>query len=193
MQIEIVDVIYLGTRQLNLRAAREVRGPADLSGVRLRMPPGPGWVALARGLGATPTPMPNPEVYLALRSGAIDGQENPLGLMRANNFHEVTQQIVLTSHLVQPVFFAFAKPWWDRLNARQQEVLRARAREAGAWNDENRLREEAEIVSFLRGAGLRVADTDRAAFQRSVEAQYRDSGIAARWAPGLAQRIVEAT
>ncbi len=113
MQIEILNIIYLGTRQLNLRQAREVRTPADLAGVRLRVPPGPGWLALARGLGTTPTPMAFPEVYLALKNGAIDGQENPLPITRVTNMHEVTQQIVMTSHMVQPVYMAFAKPFWD--------------------------------------------------------------------------------
>jgi len=189
MQFEIVDTIYLGTRQVNLRQAREVRTPADLAGIRLRMPPGPGWVALGRGLGVTPTPMAIPEVYLALRSGAIDGQENPHAITRANNFHEVTQQIVRTAHLVQPVFTAFAKPFWDRLAAPQREAIRRNARAAAEFNDTSRTGEERQLETFFEGAGLRLTTPDLAAFRTSVAAQYRESGLVARWGAGLQERI----
>ena len=90
MGIQIIEPMYLGTRQVNLRQVKNIRIPSDLSGVKLRMPGGPGWLALARGMGASPTPMAMPEVYLALKTGSIDGQENPLSLTRANNLHEVT-------------------------------------------------------------------------------------------------------
>src|SRR5258708_32836302 len=94
--------MYLGARQVNLRQAKNVRTPGDLNGVKLRMPGGPGWLALARGMGASPTPMAMPEVYLALRTGSSDGHENPLSLTRANNLHEVQQQIALAIHPVRP-------------------------------------------------------------------------------------------
>jgi TRAP-type C4-dicarboxylate transport system substrate-binding protein len=191
MGIQIIDVIYLGTRQMNLRQVREVRTPADLAGVKLRMPPGPGWQALAKGLGVTPVSMGIPEVYLALKSGAIDGQENPLNITRVNNFHEVTRQIVLTSHLVQPVFFAFAKPFWDRLSAPQQAVLRREARAAAEFNDSGRITDEREMLGFFESAGLAIARPDLAPFRAAVARQYETDGLAARWAPGLAQRIAE--
>ncbi len=192
MGIQIVAVTYLGTRQVNLAQAREVRGPADLAGVKLRMPPGPGWVALGRGLGVTPTPMGIPEVYLALKNGAIDGQENPLNITKVNNFQEVTQQIVMTSHLVQPVFLSLAKPFWDRLAAPQQEVIRREALAAAEYNDTNRIAEEKEMAGFFEKAGLRVTSPDLAGFRASVKQQYEAAGLAQKWAPGLAERIADA-
>ena len=132
MGIQIIETIYLGTRQTNLAKARDVKSPADLAGLKLRMPPGPGWVALGKGLGVSPTPMGIREVYLAIKNGAIDGQENPLTMTKVNNFHEVTQQIVMTAHLVQPVFFAIAKPVWDKLTPEQQAVFRKQAKEAAS-------------------------------------------------------------
>ena len=120
MGVVILAPTYLGTRQVNLRAAREVKGPADLAGVKLRMPGGPDWLLLGQSLGVTPTPMGMPEVYLALQTGAIDGQENPPTIFNAAKFYEVTKQMVLTSHLVQPVFYAIAKPYWDKLSPEQR-------------------------------------------------------------------------
>jgi TRAP-type transport system periplasmic protein len=191
MGIQIVDTIYLGTRQISLRQAREVRTPADLAGVKLRMPPGPGWLALGKGLGVTPTSMGIPEVYLALKSGAIDGQENPVAITRANNFHEVTQQMVMTSHLVQPVFFAVAKPVWDRFSPVQLEVLRRQARAAAAFNDTSRLAEEKELVTFFQNVGLKITTPDLAPFRAAVARQYDADGLAQKWQPGLLQKMVE--
>ena len=78
MGIVIVATAYLGTRQVNLRQKRTVKSPADLAGVKLRMTAGPEWLLLGKSLGVSPVPMGMPEVYLALKTGAIDGQENPL-------------------------------------------------------------------------------------------------------------------
>lgn len=189
MGIQIIETIYLGTRQTNLAKARDVKTPADLAGLKLRMPPGPGWVALGKGIGVTPTPMGIPEVYLALKNGAIDGQENPLSITKVNNFHEVTQQIVLTAHLIQPVFFAIAKPVWDKMTPAQQAAFRKHAKEAATFNDTSRLAEEKEMVAFFEKAGLKVTTPDLAAFQASVKKQYEEAGLSQKWAPGLADKI----
>ena len=191
MGIQIIDTFYLGTRQVNLRQAREVKTPTDLAGVKLRMPGGPGWIALGRGLGVTPTPMAMPEVYLAMKSGAIDGQENPLALARYANLHEVSQQFVLTNHLVQPVFFAIAKPVWDKFTQAQKDVLSRHARAAADFNDKGRVQDEKELVEFFRKSGLRVTEPDVAAFRASVEKQYQEAGLVQKWQAGLQQRIVD--
>ena len=190
MGIQIIEVTYLGTRQVNLRTAKDVNLPADLAGVKLRMPAGPGWLALGKGLGVSPTPMAMPEVYLSMKTGTIDGQENPLGLAKNNNLHEVSQQFVLTSHLVQPVFYAIAKPFWDKLTPAQQEALRKAARESSKANDDAKLAEEKEMVAFFQKAGLKVTTPDLAAFRASVEKQYVESGLAAKWLPGLKEKVL---
>jgi tripartite ATP-independent transporter DctP family solute receptor len=189
MGIEIIDFIYLGTRQVNLRQARDVKTPTDLAGIKLRMPPGAGWTALGRGLGVTPTPMAMSEVYLAMKGGAIDGQENPLAIARFNNLNEVSQQFVLTSHLVQPVALAVAKPVWDKLSPAQQEAMRKHARSAAEFNDKSRLKDEKELVEFFRNGGLKVTEPDIAAFKASVDKQYQEAGLAQKWQAGLLQRI----
>src|SRR4051794_40376178 len=116
MGIVILAPTYLGTRQVNLRAVRDVKGPQDLAGVKMRMPAGPEWLLLGQAIGVTPTPMGMPEVYLALQTGAIDGQENPPTIFNAAKFYEVTKQMVITSHLVQPVFYAIARQYYEKLS-----------------------------------------------------------------------------
>jgi tripartite ATP-independent transporter DctP family solute receptor len=190
MGIQIIEVTYLGTRQVNLRTFREVKVPADLNGVKLRMPAGPGWLALGKGLGVSPTPMAMPEVYLAMKTGTIDGQENPLVLAKNNNLQEVSQQFVLTSHLVQPVFYAIAKPWWDKLTPAQQAALRKAAAESARFADDNRLAEEKSAIDFFVKAGLKITTPDLNAFRASVDKQYQESGLVAQWKPGLKDAIL---
>lgn len=189
MGIKILQPFYLGTRQVNLRKARDVKGPDDLKGVKLRVPGGPGWLALARGLGVSPTPMAMPEVYLALSTGTIDGQENPLSIMRANKLEEVTQQIVLTSHLVQPVFLAMALPVWKKLSPEDQAKALAAAKVAAQANDTARIAEEKSIVTELQAKGLKVSTPDPVLFRKAVMAQYESSGLKAKWPAGMYERI----
>ncbi len=165
MGIAIVATHYLGTRQVNLRQKRDVKGPADLAGVKMRMPAGPEWLLLGRTLGVTPVPLGMPEVYLALKTGTVDGQENPLSILNAAKFYEVTEQVVLTAHMVQPVFFAMAKPVWDGLNADQKKALGDASRKAAKTGDGARLADEAAVVQALKGRGLAVDAIDVTPFR----------------------------
>jgi TRAP-type C4-dicarboxylate transport system substrate-binding protein len=189
MNIQIIQMLYLGTRQLTLRQAREVRGPGDLNGIKLRMPPGPGWITLARALGTTPTPMAMPEVYLSLRTGAIDGQDNPLPIARAVNMHEVSQQVVLTGHMVQPVFLSVGGQVWGRLSDAQKTVLRDAARGAAEANDHGRLQQEREVLEFFRAQGLRVTTPDLDSFRAAARRAYQESDMARAWPAGLWDRV----
>ena len=191
MGIEILAVAYLGTRQVNLRAKRDVKGPDDLAGVKMRMPAGPEWLLLGRTLGVSPTPLGMPEVYLALKTGAIDGQENPLTIMSAAKFHEVTEQVVLTAHLVQPVFFNIAKPFWEKLTSEQKRVIEAAAKSAAKGNDEARLADERNVAEALKAKGLAVTTIDLAPFRELAEKVYRESDLAKRWDQSLMQQVMD--
>jgi tripartite ATP-independent transporter DctP family solute receptor len=181
MGIQVLETTYLGTRQLNLRKAREVKGPGDLAGVKLRMPGGPEWLLLGQTLGVTPTPLGMPEVYLALKTGAIDGQENPLTITSAARFYEVTEQVVLTGHLVQPVFYAMARPVWDRLSPEQRRAVQAAATTAARWNDEARLADEKQVTDALRAKGLTITAVDPAPFRASADRVYATAELAKPW------------
>jgi len=128
MGIEILATAYLGTRQVNLRHKRPVKTPADLAGVKMRMPAGPEWLLLGKALGVSPVPLGMPEVYHGLKTGSIDGQENPLSILSAAKLYEVTEQVVLTSHMVQPVFYAMAKLVFDKLTPEQRSGFEAACR-----------------------------------------------------------------
>ncbi len=189
MDVTPLSTVYLGTRQVNLREAHNVKTPADLKGVKLRMPGSKEWLFLGEALGATPTPLAFGEVYLGLKTGTIDGQDNPLPSVRAAKFYEVTKQIVLTSHLVDGIFIAISNKAWNAMNPAQKQKVKAAAQAASSYNNENRLREEAQLVDFFKQQGLQVTTPDVDAFRKSVQTTYQNSDYAKVWPKGLLERI----
>lgn len=192
MGIVILSTTYLGTRQVNLRAVKDVKSPADLAGVKLRMPAGgPDWLLVGQTLGVNSTVLGMPEVYLALQTGSIDGQENPLTIMNAAKFHEVTKQVILTAHMVQPVFYALAKPVWDKLSAAQKKILKDLAVTAAKWNDDARLDDEKKVVARIKGMGLRVDAIDLKPFRDNADKVYAASPHAKAWDKAMMQRVID--
>ena len=189
MEVTPLSTIYLGTRQVNLREARNVKTPADLKGVKLRMPGSKEWLFLGEALGATATPLAFGEVYLGLKTGTIDGQDNPLPTVRAAKFYEVTKQLVMTSHLVDGIFISISNKSWSALNAAQKTKVKAAAQAATAYNNQNRIQEEGQIVDFFKQQGLQVTTPDVDAFRKSVQQAYSTSDMAKTWPAGLLDRI----
>ena len=189
MDVTPLSTVYLGTRQINLRDARTVKTPADLKGVKLRMPATKEWLFLGEALGATATPLAFGEVYLGLKTGTIDGQDNPLPSVRAAKFYEVTKQIVLTSHLVDGIFIAVSNKAWNAMNPAQKQKVKAAAQAASSYNNENRIKEESQLVDFFKQQGLQVTTPDVDAFRKSVQTTYQNSDYAKIWPKGLIERI----
>ena len=151
MDIVPLATAYRGTRQVGLRKAIGVKTPADLKGVILRMPGSDDWQFLGKALGGNPTPLAFTEVYTALQTGTIDGQDNPLPTDKAAGFWEHTKEIVRTNHYVEPIFFCVSKIAWDKLTPAQKEKMTSAARIAVQFNNENVLRQEGDLVDFLQG------------------------------------------
>jgi TRAP-type C4-dicarboxylate transport system substrate-binding protein len=189
MEVTILTPIYLGTRQVNLREVRNVKTPADLKGVKLRMPASKEWLFLGEALGATATPLAFGEVYMGLKTGTIDGQDNPLPSVRAAKFYEVTKQLVMTNHLVDGIFIAIADKTWNALTPAQKQKVKAAAEAAAQFNNENRIKEEAQIVDFFKQQGLTVTVPDVDAFRKHVQQVYATSEMAKSWPKGLLDRI----
>ena len=189
MEVTVLSTVYLGTRQLNLREVRNVRTPADLKGVKLRMPGSKEWLFLGNALGATATPLAFGEVYLGLKTGTIDGQDNPLPTARAAKFYEVTKQLVLTQHLVDSLFITISNKSWNALTPAQKQQVSAAAQAAAKFNNENRIKEEGQLVDFFKQQGLQVSTPDVEAFRKTVQAAYGQSDYAQVWPAGLLDRI----
>jgi TRAP-type C4-dicarboxylate transport system substrate-binding protein len=187
--IVILATAYLGTRQVNLRRRRGVLLPDDLTGVKMRMTPGPEWLLLGRTLGVSPVPMGMGEVYLALKTGTIDGQENPLSIMNAAKFYEITEQVIMTSHLLQPVFINIAAPVWNKLTPAQQAALQAAAQAAATANDTARLADEKTVAANLASQGLSVDTPDLDAFRAHADEIYAASDYAKAWNADVLKQV----
>ena len=190
--VKLLSVMYLGRRHVNLRPCRDeldVQTPDDLAGINLRMPATEAWQFLGAALGAAPTPTAFTEVYTALATGAIDGQDNPLPTVVDAKFYEVTCQIVLTAHLVDLNYIAFSKAVWDGLEPDQQLTVQRAADAAAAWARLKQLDDEAGLADVLRAEGLELYAPDLEAFRNHVQAAYEGSEFAAAWPEGLLARI----
>jgi TRAP-type C4-dicarboxylate transport system substrate-binding protein len=153
------------------------------------MPGSDAWQFLGRALGANPTPMAFTEVYTALQTGAVDGQDNPLPTVVDAKFYEVTCQIALTSHLVDLNYVAFSKAVWDGLTAEQQATVQKAADDAAESGRQKQLQKEDELVAFLEGEGLEIYEPDLTAFRGHVQAQYVDTEFSASWPDGVLEAI----
>ncbi len=190
--VKLLTIMYLGRRQVNLRTPKSdltVTTPADLAGVNLRMPGTDAWQFLGRALGASPTPLAFTEIYTALSTGAVDGQDNPLPTVVDAKFYEVTKQIVLTSHLVDLNYLAISKSVFDAMTPDQQAAVQAAADAAAESARQNQLRKEEDLVDFLKAQGLDVYEPDLAAFRTAVQEAYLASDLAASWPEGVLDRI----
>lgn len=187
--VKLLSVMYLGRRQLNLRGDKEIKTPADLAGVKLRMPGTDAWQFLGSALGANPVPMAFTEVYTGLQTGAIDGQDNPLPTDKDSKFYEVTNQIVLTSHLVDQNYLAFSKKVWDGLTAEQQATVQKAADDAAESGRQKQLALEAELEQFFKDQGLKVYAPDVDAFRTHVQKAYLESDFAKDWPAGMVDQI----
>lgn len=191
MGLRILANPYIGTRHLGLRTTKKVMKPADLAGVKLRMPPGEVWQFVGTAMGANPTPLPFPEVYTALQTGAIDAQDNALPAVKNMKFFEVSKQIALTGHLVAANHLVISAKKWASMSADQQRRVQAAANKVEEETTQMALREERELVDFFKQQGLDVYTPDIAAFRSHVLDQYAKSKYAAVWSPGMMDRITK--
>ena len=187
--VKLLAAFYLGRRQLNLRSDKEIKTPADLAGLKLRMPGTDAWQFLGRALGANPVPMAFTEVYTALQTGAIDGQDNPLPTIKDARFFEVTKQIVLTGHLVDQTYLAISKKAFSKFSPEQQAMLGKAASDTADRVRVRQLQLEEALVAEFKNAGLKVYAPDVDAFRAHVQKAYLASDYAKGWPDGLVDKI----
>jgi TRAP-type C4-dicarboxylate transport system substrate-binding protein len=187
--IHILGATYFGVRQVGLKPDIKVMTPADLAGVKLRMPGGDAWQFLGTALGANPTPMAYAEVYTGLQTGAIDGQDNPLPNVENMKFYEVMKQIVLTSHLVGYDLLVISKTAWDAMTPEQQTAVEAAAASAIDFSQAKHIAREGELLKKFADAGLKIYEPDVAAFRANAQKLYLESDLAKSWEDGIIDKI----
>ena len=148
-----------------------------MKGVKLRVADAPTYIAIGKALGANPTPMSFGEVYMGLKTGAIDGQENPLPTDKNAKFYEVTKYIVLIDHIVNSIWPTINEKKWQSLSEIDQLIIRKAIEKARQFCDETNLKVEAELLDFFRSQGLIIIeDPDKDAFVAYAKNYYATEG-----------------
>ena len=186
--IQVITPVYFGSRNINLKPDKTIRTPADLAGIKLRMPPGEYWQFLGESIGVNPTPVAYAEVYTALQSGAIDGQDNPLVASKLMKFDEVTTQFVMTSHVLGYDVMVISTKLWDAMNPAQQQRFQAAAEKAVDDYTAKFVGQEKEVVEYFKKEGKKIYTPDIAAFRTFAQKKYVDK-YGSEWPKGALERI----
>ena len=184
-----LGAFYLGTRQISLSQDKQIKTPEDLKGINLRMPNSDAWVFLGKAMGANPTAVGFNDLYLALQTGTVDGQDNPLPTVKSAKFYEVQKSISLTNHLVDSVWPTINLNTWNKLTDTQKGWVMEAVEAARVACDEQNIKTESEVQDFLREQGLTIYEADVAAFADHVLETYLADPISDTWDKDLLAQI----
>lgn len=180
-------IVVLGWMENGFRSITNSRRPIekfeDMQGLKIRVLQNPVYIETFNTLGANAVPMPFPEVYTALESRAVDGQENPLGTINTSKFNEVQKHLSITRHTYTPYIAVISKRVWDRLTPDEQKLLRETAAEASAYQRQVSRDSEAKFLAELKERGMVVNELSpaeatrmRAQLQPVIDKYSKDLG-----------------
>ena len=157
--VKIAGTFYYGTRQLTVN--KEVHTLADLKGMKIRVPQADMYVKMIEAWDAAPTPMALGDLYLALQTGTVDGQENPLTTYDAQKFYETNAKyIILTDHIICPNMVFINEALYNSFSDNDKKVFDEAIANAVAWMTEQQEEAEASMASELEKKGCTVITPD---------------------------------
>ncbi|KQB93104.1 MULTISPECIES: TRAP transporter substrate-binding protein [Geobacillus] len=148
---------------------RAIETADDFKGLKLRTMQNEVHIDAFKELGANPTPMPFSEVFTALESHTIDGQENPLATIKSNKFYEVQKHLSLTKHVYTPFVFLVSKKFWDTLSSEEQKILQEAAIEAGKYQRQLSREEDQKALDELKKTGVKINEISDQERQKMAE------------------------
>ena len=161
-KLEAKGIVGLGYWELGFRnltnARKSIQKVEDIAGLKLRVIPNPINLDWVKALGANPVPLAFPEVYTALETKAIDGQENPVTVIHANKFNEVQKYLTLTRHQYNPQSIIVSKKVWDTFSADEKKIVSDAAAEAIKYERQLTREQEAQALDALKKAGMEVTE-----------------------------------
>jgi tripartite ATP-independent transporter DctP family solute receptor len=174
----------------NTTANKAIHTPEDLAGFKLRLPAVPIWVDVWKALGAQPVVVPAPEIYLAIQTGQVDGQENPLSSPYNRKLYEVQTHLVMTSHIIQPWHWVASNVFWQKLSPSDRQLVQDAvnfAREKG--NAAEEVKDKFYLEELIK-KGMIVIEPDREKFIK--KAQLTIDKAVSEMAPGVAEDVKKA-
>jgi tripartite ATP-independent transporter DctP family solute receptor len=163
---KMLAITYYGERHVT--SNKEIRTPEDMKGLKIRVPDAPLYTMFPRAVGANPTPIAFAEVYLALQSGTVDAQENPLPTIEAKKFYEVQKYIVLTGHITDALITIVGGPTWNKLSDADKKVFDAVLKEAAARATSEIIEKEKQLGAEFEKRGKTVIRVDRKPFREAT-------------------------
>jgi TRAP-type transport system periplasmic protein len=151
-----------------------VKVPADLQGIKLRVPEGKWRVKMFQAYGANPSPMKFSELFTALQTGVMDGQENPFTQIYSAKLQEVQKYLSLSGHVYTPAYLLVGKAKYMELPADVRKVLEDTARETQAFVYATAQKQETELLEKLKAAGMQVNEVDKDAFIKASKPVYEE-------------------
>ena len=161
-----------GFRHLT-NSKRPINKPEDLAGLKVRLMENPVHMETFKVLGANPSPMPFGELFTALQQKTMDGQENPLLIIKTSKFYEVQKYMALTGHFYSPAVLMISDKLYKGLTPEQQTALMDAAKEARAFERNFIIESEKKLVDELKALKMEVTTPDKAVFQKATEAVYK--------------------
>jgi TRAP-type transport system periplasmic protein len=166
----LVGIAYweLGFRNMT-NSKRPISKVEDIAGLKLRVIPNAINLDWVKALDANPTPLPFPELYGALENKAVDGQENPIPVIKGNKFAEVQKHLALTRHQYNPQSVLVSKRFWDGLNADEKKLLSDAAQETAVFQRRVNREAIARDLDDLKKAGMQVTELPTSETLKLVE------------------------
>ena len=191
-KLEPKGLVGLGYYELGFRNItnnrRAINKVEDLAGLKLRVIPNPINVDWVKALGANPTPLPFPEVYGALEQNAIDGQENPVTVIAANNLYEVQKHLVISNHQYNPQSVLISKKFWDGLTPDQKKIVADAAKESAKFQRQQARGAVASAMDAIKKGGTQVTQLAPAEMDKMRD---RMRPVTAKYAVQVGQETVQ--
>jgi TRAP-type transport system periplasmic protein len=187
--IKVLAVWENGYRHITTNK-KPIKVPADLEGVKLRVPEGKWRVKMFQEYGANPSPMKFSELFTALQTGVMDGQENPLTQIYSAKLQEVQKYLSLSGHVYTPAYLIVGTRKYATLPADVRKVLEDTAKETQAFVYSTALKEDTELLAKLKQAGMQVNEVDKDAFIAASKKIYDDFGAEVPGAKPLIDKAV---
>ena len=187
--LKVLAVWENGERHIT-NSKRPIKVPADLSGIKLRVPEGKWRVKMFQAYGANPSPMKFSELFTALQTGVMDGQENPFTQIYSAKLQEVQKYLSLSGHVYTPAYLTVGKTKWESLPPDVRKILEDTAKETQAYVYETAAKDDAELLGKLKAAGMQVNDVDKDAFIKASGGIYDEFGKEVPGAKDVIDRAV---
>ncbi|MBZ0148027.1 MAG: TRAP transporter substrate-binding protein [Pseudorhodoplanes sp.] len=157
---------FRGNRQLTTN--RNVRNPADLKGMRIRLPENPDWLQVWKAFDTLPVPIPSPEIFGSLQTGVVDAQENPISSNYNQKLWEVQKFMVMTNHIVDMNQYLMSASFLDRQTAANRAIMIKAAEDALAWSTKYAADQEAKLLQEMEAKGMIILRPDLKPFQETA-------------------------